>query len=210
MPLSACPPIDRELLPGAPALKHLLMTRRSIRQYKKTPVSRKLLTELMDVARYAPTGSNKQRVFWTVISKPEEVRRMGAMVIDFIKIMLPLTSDLAQVRRFQRLVDAWANGRDRITRGAPHLIVAHSPAEVAFPAVDCAIALTYLELYAFARGLGTCWAGYFTGAANVHEPLVRALDLPPGHQCYGAVMLGYPQYRYFRIPKRNEAQIAWR
>lgn len=31
----------------------------------------------------------------------------------------------------------------------------------------------------FRQSLGTCWAGYFTGAANVHEPLVRALDLPP-------------------------------
>ena len=210
MPLSACPPMDRRLLPDAPALKHLLLARRSIRRYKKTPVSRKLLTELVDVARYAPTGSNKQQVWWTVISKPEEVRRMGAMVIDFIKIMLPLTPDEAQVRRFQRIVLAWENGRDRIMRGAPHLMVAHSPAEVAFPAADCAIALTYLELYAFARGLGTCWAGYFTGAANVHEPLVRALDLPPGHQCQGAVMLGYPQYRYSRIPMRNQAQVTWR
>lgn len=210
MPLSACPPMDRRLLPDAPALKHLLLARRSIRRYKKTPVSRKLLAELVDVARYAPTGSNKQQVWWTVISKPEEVRRMGAMVIDFIKIMLPLTPDEAQVRRFQRIVLAWENGRDRIMRGAPHLMVAHSPAEVAFPAADCAIALTYLELYAFARGLGTCWAGYFTGAANVHEPLVRALDLPPGHQCQGAVMLGYPQYRYSRIPMRNQAQVTWR
>lgn len=210
MPLSSCRPIQREILPDASTLKHLLLARRSIRQYKKTPVSRKLLAELIDVARYAPTGSNKQQVYWTVISKPDDVRRMGTLVIDFIKFMLPLTTDEAQVRRSRRIVLAWENGRDRIMRGAPHLIVAHSPADVAFPSVDCAIALTYLELYAFARGLGTCWAGYFTGAANVHEPLVRALHLPPGHQCQGAVMLGYPQYRYTRIPMRNQAQVTWR
>lgn len=41
---------------------------------------------------------------------------MGAMVIDFIKIMLPPTPDEAQVRRFQRIVLAWENGRDRIMR----------------------------------------------------------------------------------------------
>jgi len=210
MPPASCAAVKPDLLPDAPALKHLLLVRRSIRRYKKTPVSRKLLAELIDVARYAPTGSNKQQVYWTVISKPEEVRRMGAMVIDFIKIMLPLTPDEAQVRRFRRIVEAWDQGRDRITREAPHLIVAHSPSDLSFPAADCAIALTYLELYAFARGLGTCWAGYFTAAANVHEPLIRELGLPAGHQCCGAVMLGYPQYRYRRIPKRNEAQVVWR
>ena len=210
MTVDGCPPIDQGLLPGAEALRHLLLARRSIRRYRKTPVSRKVLAQLLDVARYAPTASNNQQVYWTVISKPDDVRRLGAMVIDFIKIMLPLVPDEAQVRRSRRIVDAWDQGRDRVTRGAPHLIVAHSPSGLSFPAADCAIALTYLELYAYARGLGTCWAGYFTGAANLHEPLIRELGLPAGHQCFGAVMLGYPQYRYHRIPKRNAAQVAWR
>ena len=210
MTVDGCPPIDQGLLPGAEALRHLLLARRSIRRYRKTPVSRKVLAQLLDVARYAPTASNNQQVYWTVISKPDDVRRLGAMVIDFIKIMLPLVPDEAQVRRSRRIVDAWDQGRDRVTRGAPHLIVSHSPSGLSFPAADCAIALTYLELYAYARGLGTCWAGYFTGAANLHEPLIRELGLPEGHQCCGAVMLGYPQYRYHRIPKRNAAQVAWR
>lgn len=210
MPSAGCPSLNRDLLPDAGALKHLLLSRRSIRQYKKTPVSRKVLAELLDVARYAPTGSNKQQVYWTVISDPDVVHRLAGMVIDFIKTMLPVTTDEAVLRRFRRIVNAWENGRDRITRGAPHLVLAHSPSDLSFPAADCAIALTYLELYAFARGLGTCWAGYFTGAANVHAPLIKELDLPPGHQCYGAVMLGYPKYRYFRIPGRNDAMITWR
>jgi nitroreductase/ferredoxin len=210
MTAEGCPPIDKSLLPTALALKHLLQARRSVRQYKKTPVSRKLLMALLDTARFAPTGSNKQQVHWTVFSKPDEVHKLAAMVIDFIKTMLPVTTDEAAVRRFRRIVSAWESGRDRIMRGAPHLIVAHSPSDLSFPAADCAIALTYLELYAYTQGLGTCWAGYFTGAAGLHEPLIRALSLPAGHQCYGAVMLGYPQYRYHRIPGRNEAQINWR
>lgn len=210
MPVDGCPPIDKSRLPDADALKHLLHSRRSIRQYKKTPVSRKLLAELLDVARYAPTGSNKQQVNWTVFQKPDDVHHLAALVVDFMKLMLPLTTDEAAVRRFQRIVNAWENRRDRITRGAPHLLVAHGPSDLSFPAADCAIALTYLELYAFTKGLGTCWAGYFTAVANLHEPLIKALALPAGHQCHGAVMLGYPQYSYHRIPKRNEALVEWR
>jgi len=210
MPVGGCPPIDKSLLPTAPALKQLLLARRSVRQYKKTPVSHQLLEELLDAARYAPTGSNKQQVHWMVFQKPDDVHKLAAMVIDFMKTMLPVTTDEAMVRRFRRLLDAWDQGRDRVMRGAPHLIVAHSPSDLSFPEADCAIALTYLELYAYAKGLGTCWAGYFTGAAGLHEPLIKALNLPPGHQCYGAVMLGYPQYTYHRIPRRNEPLITWR
>ena len=210
MPLASCPPIEKDRLPDPDAVKQFLLTRRSIRQYKKTTVPHKLLAELIDVARYAPTGSNKQQVHWMVFQRPEDVHKLAAMAIDFMKMMLPLTTDEAVIRRFRRIVTAWDNGRDRIMRGAPHLILAHSPNDLSFPAADCAIALNYLELYAYAQGLGTCWAGYFTVAAGLHEPLIKALNLPAGHQCYGAVMLGYPQYRYQRIPRRNEPQVTWR
>lgn len=210
MPPADCPPMDRELLPEARSLKHFLQARRSIRQYQKKPVPRKLLADLIDAARFAPTGSNKQQVHWMVFQDPDEVRQLASHVIDFMKLMLPVTTDEAVIRRFRRIVAAWEGGRDRIMRSAPHLVLVHSPADLSFPAADCAIALTYLELYAFAKGLGTCWAGYFTAAAGAYEPLIQALHLPAGHQCYGAVMLGYPKYHYLRIPKRNDAQVTWR
>jgi nitroreductase len=210
MPLSACPPIQKKLLPDADALKQLLLARRSIREYKGKAVSRKLLAELIDVARYAPTGSNAQQVHWTVFQNPEDVRKLGGMVVDFMKIIIPVLTDVERARRMQRIVDAWDGGKDRVLRGAPHLMVAHCPADLNFPAVDCAIALTYLELYAYARGLGTCWAGYFTAAAGLHEPLIKALDLPAGHKCFGGVMLGYPKYSYHRVPMRNKPLVTWR
>ncbi len=210
MPLSDCPPIHKKILPDADALKQLLVARRSIRQYKGKTVSRKLLAELIDVARYAPTGSNAQQVQWTVFQNPEDVRKLAGMVVDFTKIILPVLTDVERARRMQRIVDAWDDGKDRVLRGAPHLMVAHCPADLNFPAADCAIALTYMELYAYAKGLGTCWAGYFTAAAGMHEPLIKALKMPTGHKCFGAVMLGYPKYSYHRVPMRNKPLVAWR
>jgi nitroreductase/NAD-dependent dihydropyrimidine dehydrogenase PreA subunit len=210
MPLAACPPVQENLLIDADTVKHLLRSRRSIRQYKGKVVPHKILEDLIDTARYAPTGSNKQQVFWTVFQNPDDVHKLAEMVVDFMKIILPVTKDKETARRFRRIVDAWGNGRDRVMRGAPHLIVVHSPSGLSFPAADCAIALTYLELYAHAKGLGTCWAGYFTAVAGLHEPIIEALNLPAGHNCFGAVMLGYPQHSYHRIPKRNQPLITWR
>jgi len=208
--VSDCPSIDRNKLPAPASARHFLEARRSIRQYKNKPAPQKTIEDLIRTARHAPTGSNKQQVHWMVFHQSEDVHQLAALVIDFIKWIEPATTDEAALKRSRRIVSAWNSGRDRIMRGAPHLVLVHAPADLSFPAADCATALAYLELYAFAKGLGTCWAGYFTAAANAYEPLMKKLALPQGHRCYGAVMLGYPTYAYHRIPSRREPSITWR
>jgi nitroreductase/NAD-dependent dihydropyrimidine dehydrogenase PreA subunit len=210
MPMDECPSLQKDLLPGPEAMRQLLRARRSIREYKKTPIPHDVLEDLVDTARYAPTGANKQQVHWAVFEDQAEVKRFAALVIDFTRQNLPGTVDEDMVRRMNRIITAWDNGKDRILRGAPNLILVHSPADLPFAEADCVIALTYLELYAYAKGLGTCWGGYFTAAANFYAPLTEALKLPAGHQCYGAVMLGYPKYGHERIPQRNTPLVAWR
>lgn len=210
MPPDHCPPVQKGLLPGPESVRQLLRARRSIRQYKKTPVPHDLLADLLDTARYAPTGSNKQQVHWTVLQDPAGMKRFAGMVIDFTRLNLTETVDADMARRMRRIIAAWDNGKDRILRGAPNLILVHSGADLPFAEADCLIALTYLELYAYAKGLGTCWGGYFTAAANFYAPLTEALELPAGHRCYGAVMLGYPKTGYERIPRRNAPLVTWR
>jgi nitroreductase/NAD-dependent dihydropyrimidine dehydrogenase PreA subunit len=210
MPLAQCPEIDKKLHPRAQQIKQSLTARRSVRRFKKKIVSHELLENLLDVARYAPTGSNKQQVHWMIFENPEEVRRLASLVIDWVRIMLPQTQDEYFTKRMNRIIAAWERGSDRVLRGAPHLVVVHSPADIPYALVDSTIALTYLELYAYSLGLGTCWAGYFTTAASLHTPLAAALNMPAGHVCHGAVMLGYPQYKYRRIPLRNAPLVTWR
>lgn len=210
MPPAECPSIQSDLLPEADQIRHLLMARRSIRFYKNRVVAHDLLEELIDTARYAPTGSNKQQVQWIVFENPAEVNRLASMVIDFARSMRPLTADETMAKSMERKIAAWDKGIDPMLHGAPHLIVVHSQADLPFAETDCVIALSYLELYAYTKGLGTCFAGYLTAAANFHEPLAQALGLPQGHKCFGAVMLGYPQYKYTRIPTRNATVVTWR
>jgi len=33
--------------------------------------------------------------------------------------------------------------------------------------------------------------------------------LPLGQKVFGAVMIGYPKFRYHRIPEKNRAVIDW-
>ncbi len=42
------------------------------------------------------------------------------------------------------------------------------------------------------------------------KPILEYLDLPDGHEVYASLILGYPKYKYNRIPPREEARIDWR
>jgi nitroreductase len=193
---------------GPEQVAHFLRARRSIRSYTPQPVEREVLARLIDVARFAPSASNRQPVKWLVIHDAAEVRRVAGLVIDWIRSGLP-TQAAAIRRNNQRVLFLWDTGVDMICRGAPHLIVACAPKEYPWAATDSAIALTYLELAAPSFGLGACWGGFFTAAARQWAPLQETLALPADQIVCGAMMVGYPRHRYFRLPHRNEAHITW-
>jgi len=208
MKTEECIPVQKELLPGPDQVEHLLLSRRSIRSYKNQAVERAVLAKLIDIARHAPSGSNRQPVNWLVIEDKGEVKRLSGIVIDYFRYLLKENPGFPL--RIDRVIDRWEKGKDPVCRDAPHVVVAHAPEASLVPSIDCTIALTYLELAAFSMGLGACWAGYFYFAATNFSPMIQALSLPEGHKAFGAMMIGYPRYQYHRIPLRNKPSITWR
>ncbi|MBI5606056.1 MAG: nitroreductase family protein [Deltaproteobacteria bacterium] len=205
-----CLPIQKELLPGPDQIKHFLLSRRSIRSYKDQEVERAVLTELINIATYAASGHNWQSVKWLIIEDRGEVKRLNGMVIDFLRVMRNENPVLARAVHVDLAIDSWEKGKDQICRNAPHVVMAYAPKEVPTAQIDCANALTTLELAAFSMGLGACWAGYFYFTAANYPKMIEALEVPEGHQVFGAMMVGYPRYQYKRIPLRNNPSITWR
>ncbi|MFH1833829.1 MAG: nitroreductase family protein, partial [bacterium] len=111
------------------------------------------------------------------------------------------------------IVDLWEKGEDSILRGAPHLVIIHGPSFAGGPRVpqtQFIIDLTFLELAAHARGLGTVWVGYLMAAYRLWPPTAEVIALPDGHEVYAAMGVGYPKNEYRRIPLRNGPEITWR
>lgn len=210
MKAEECPPVRAELAPGSEQVRQLFRSRRSIRTYHDTVVERDKLATLIDMAHYAPTGTNSQQVRWLVINSKEQLHALAGIVIDMLRHMIAEGHPLAKTYRLDRSVAAWEAGMDPVLRGAPVLVVAHAPKGYSLAQVDSCIALTFLDLAAPTLGLGSCWAGFFMMAAAQWPPLQQALALPDGHACFGALMVGYPKYAYHRLPLRNEAAISWR
>jgi nitroreductase/NAD-dependent dihydropyrimidine dehydrogenase PreA subunit len=205
-----CSPVIDELRVTPEQAEQFLCGRRSIRSFKKKTVPDSIIKKLVSVACSAPSAKNQQPWHWTVVRNPEEVRRLAGMVIDWMRKITRNDPQMAEARGFARPIAAWNHGDERICRGAPHIIVVHADKNWIFGPEDSALALSLLDLYATSIGLGACWGGYFYKAVNAHPPLFKALGIPENHQAFGAIMLGYPKFKYRRIPVRKRPRIDWR
>ena len=204
-----CDPVLKELEVSPEQARQMLGGRRSIRTFQKEPLSRSRIEDLIQVASEAASAKNVQPWRFLVIEERAKVKELAGLVVDWMKDLLRRFPNDPNVAPFNRATAAWDAGYDIITRGAPHLILLHADKAWPFAWQDCTLALAHLDLYANSLGLGACWAGYFQSCANQYPPLQQALALPEGQACFGAMMLGKPKFKYFRLPQRKPPQTKW-
>ena len=189
-------------------LEYHLKSRRSVRYFTSQNVEKEKIEQILDIVRYAASGMNAQPVEWMVVYDEKEVKRIAALTIDWLRSLSGGNSPMSAYAT--GLVAAWEHGADPICCGAPHLLIAHIPQDSPTAPTDAIIALTHFDTAAPAFGVGTCWAGFVAGAARMWKPMQEALELPAGRITGYAMMLGYPQYKIYGIPRRNPARIIWR
>lgn len=200
---------DKTLALSPEQTEHFLRSRRSIRHFKKAPLDKATVSELIRLASFAPSGHNRQPVRWRVLNGRETVKTYTAMVVDWMKLTLKENPRYAKALHLDMLVGAWKFGMDVVTRNAPTLILAQGQETDPGVPLDCAIAMTYLDLAAQPLGVGTCWCGYFLMAANAYPPLAERLGKDQGMKTCAVMMAGYPKAAYHRMPARNIPEITW-
>ncbi len=145
-----------------------------------------------------------------IIHNRNSVLQLAEQVIHWMRYMIQDEQPLAQDMQLAKVVEAWEAGHDPICRTAPHVIVVHANKKDPSAPAACTIALSYLELAAPSLGLGACWGGFFSAAAQFWPEMQKALELPQGHSSYGAMLLGYPAVKYQRLPLRKQPKITWK
>ena len=195
-----CEPITNEMLPRFDHTANLIRVRRSIRQYARKPLDEQVIAQMLNVVRWAPSAKNGLPVKWIVVKGYEKVHELAGLIIEWMRPNESLKS----------LVAAWDAGGDPVLRGAPCLIVAYTEESAIWPVVDCAIAVGTLDLCAAAMRLGSCWAGFFTRAAQNDPTINHWLGLTDNQTVQGGLMLGHIGGEvYRRIPHRPELDLRW-
>lgn len=189
---------------------HLVMMRRSVREYRKKPVPREVFSSIFDIIRYAPSGMNGQSVSWTVMEKPGGVEALVGGTIQWARSIVKTQPDHVLAPILPMMIGAYDQGIDRVCHGAPHLVIAHGPRGNPVGYTDAIIALTHFDLAAPVFGLGTCWAGILTIALWDSPEMAASAGVPDDHAVHYAMMTGYPKYPCKRVPPRNEARVDWR
>lgn len=206
-----CIEIRDELSVSADQAEQMIKSRRSIRSYKKEPVNRETLERIIDISRYAPTGRNTQPVRWLVIYDRDEVQKLEGMVIEWMRYMIKEQKQFSTMMNFQQIVALWeADKNTPVTCGAPHVITAYASRDMIAAQEACVIACAGIDIAAPSFGLGTCWAGYFNAAAKFWPAMKKELKIPEGFEPFCSIMIGFPEYKYNRIPARKKAEITWR
>jgi len=204
-----CEEIDIHLIPQWDRVRQYLISRRSIRGYRRRPIEKEKLLQLLDVARYAPNGANRQVIRWIVVNDPDKVHRISEMTIDWMKIVKEKAPALYEEANLEVFVSAWDGGEDRISRGAPCIIMACAPKDERTAPPAAMIAIHQIQLAAPGLGLGTTFTGSINTAAQGYPPMIEMLGIPEGTIPYGTFVIGIPAEKYQRIPVRKPVDVTW-
>jgi len=204
-----CQEIDIHLIPRWDRVRQYLISRRSVRGYIKRAIEREKILQLLDVARYAPNGANRQVIRWVVINDPAKVHRIAEMTIEWMKAVKEKNPALYEEAKLELFVEPWELGQDRISRGAPCIIMACAPKDERTAPPAAMIAIHQIQLAAPGLGLGTTFTGSINTACQGYPPLVEMLGLPVGHIPHGTCVIGHPAEEYHRIPVRKPVDVTW-
>lgn len=178
--LSSCQNSDATMKQTDTPVIDAIMARRSIRQYKETPVPRELLQKIAECGVNAPNAMNKQE--W-------EVR-----ILDDANYMNEVTELMKQ--EMPQFVNSDAPGFRNAFRNATALIAVACPDdEMGMTLINVGLMGENMCLAAQELGLGTCVMAapsIFMNSSASAKPYLDKLGFTPGYKLRYFLAVGYP------------------
>ena len=153
----------------------IIRTRRSVRSYRPDPIPEDVLERVLDAARIAPSGSNRQP--WKFIVVRDEALK---------RELVPACDGQSFIAQAPVIICA-CGSNIHWNRGG---YMGDSSS-----LIDVTIAVDHLTLAARAEGLGSCWIGAFS-----NEAVKKVLSIPQDIQVAALTPLGYPAGDAFTGP----------
>jgi coenzyme F420-0:L-glutamate ligase / coenzyme F420-1:gamma-L-glutamate ligase len=193
----------------------LIRGRRSIRRYKRRPIPKARLEQILTAASWAPSAHNRQPWRFCVITnaavKMQLSRRMGD------RWRQDLTADGMAADLVERRV---AISHERVTTAGALVVVSVSmedmdiypdpqraEAEWLMAVQSTALACQNLLLATHHYGLGACW---MCAPLFVPELVQEVLSLPGKWHPQALITLGYPAESKVKERMPLESRILWR
>ena len=172
-------------------LKEVLKTRRSVRRFSPTEVSREILLNIVNQALTAPSSRNMRTTRFIIVDDK------------------PTLEKLSKMRDY---------GSEFMKDATAAIIVAADTTKTDLWRENCAISATILQLAVVDAGLASCWV-HICGRPRLKEnpegeqaeEYIRTfIDIPADWSLECAIALGYSDYTPKPLPEHDDSgSIIW-
>ena len=163
-----------------------ILSRRSIRQYKNTPIDSAALKEILWCGINAPNGQSKESWEVRVVNNREFIEEIDSLYGKYVSEELKLEK-----------------AKHHASYGAPTLVLIAYDKSYDVSQVDCGLLGGNIVLAANAMGIGSCCLGGLCRFINSEygEEILKRLDFSPTHRLLYAIALGYPNEKPSAKPR---------
>lgn len=169
--------------------KELLLTRRSVRRFSDQPVSKEIMNDIIDIARYAPSWKNFQIARYNIVEDLDIIKEIATTgVNDFVYN----TKTLEKAKQIC-IISYKAGISGKYEDGK--LATSKTDWEV----FDAGIATLQFCLASKTLGIDTVIMGIFD-----EEKTSRIIKLPKDENIGAIVVFGYPKFENPDAPKRKD------
>src|SRR5574344_471813 len=162
---------------SASVVTDLMMSRRSIRAYKDSTISRDTLNEILKCGIHAPNGQNLQSYEIRVIDSP-------ALIDSITQAVVKDNPKIAERKGFKNIF---------VT--APCVICIANNTEYDMSQIDCGLLGENIILSAWDKGIGSCCLGssarWILDSPSA-KPYLDRMAFSKGYQLLYCIALGYP------------------
>lgn len=182
--------------------REVLLTRRSVRKYKRDPIPQADLLEILEAGLAAPSAVNQQHWHFVVVRSEKRMRELADVMGNVFGRFKPVLE-----ARFAKNPEAIEDTRAFLNSlgGAPVCILAfflrddYPDRDGAMQSVSAAI--ENILLSAWDKGVGSCWLS--APQRMGFGPELRERFAPDKGEFVAAVTLGYPDQQPKMPPRRD-------
>lgn len=174
----------------------LIKDRRSIRKYKSEKVSKEVMNEIIDMARYAPSWANYQIARYTVIYDQSKIDALTKDGVHSFGYNMKTLKNAPGV-----VILSYVMGKSgKLDLSKEEYTTAKKDAWEVF---DAGIACQTFCLAAHAKGVGTCIFGVIDD-----EVIARIANLPENQQVAALITFGYPDEEVLSTPRKSAEELV--
>lgn len=170
-------------------VEKVIMSRRSIRQYKDTEINKDILDQILKCGINAPNGQGRQAYEISVVNNPNKLKEISEAVLK----------DNPNINLRQ--------GANNIFAGAPCVIFLANDTSYDMSQVDCGLLGENIILSAWAKGIGTCCMAHPIRLIKSSEscaPFIKKLGFSEGYDLLYCIVMGYPNETPNAKPRKED------